>query len=1342
MYKKEKPISKDNQDIKNDNIFFNLNTKSENDDNIIIEFGEANKQLQNNKIFGNNIIKTTKYNIFTLVPKNLFYQLCRTSNIYFLIVSILSCLSFSPKNPTSMIGTFVFVLVFTMVKDAAVDYGRYQQDNKSNNRIANIFMKKKWSKEPCYMIKPGDIIKLEQGEESPCDILIIKSGNKNGYVYIDTKNLDGESNLKEKCTIEILKSVPMKEKNIENFYGRIHTKKSDADLHHWEGTLDFDSKKNIYCNIKNLLLKGTVLKNTTYVYGIAVFTGHQTKIMKNAHNPSPKTSKIIKTMDKLMYSLFAFTFLICIIFGIMKNKFIGKYYNSYDYIFNSSKKLNNAISRFFINFLIFFIDYYQIIPISLYVVMEIIKIYQGILIYYDFEIYDLSLDKPAICRESGLIEELGQIEFIFSDKTGTLTKNEMEFKKCFINGKIYGAEKQQNECTDTYHSINGDMTAYDLLSGNINLSKKFYTKEDKIKVDKFFKLLCICHEVFPHYHNKKIEYQGASPDDIALVRGAQQLGYEFQKKSFNNLIIKNSITNEIISCDLKILLPFDSDRKRMTTVIKNNNTMKFYILSKGADGIMLQGVDNHPPIIGKYNYIEEKKQAIKMTEKFSNEGLRILVMGYKEVTSEQINFWEKIINSAKLTGNTQKLLEIYDDIEKDLIFLGCSAIQDKLQDGVPESIKTLMKCGIRIWVLTGDKLETSEQIGRQCNLLNDEMNLINLCFNKDNSPEYIDELECTYNKLYALCSNYDLMEFTNQINIKLDDIVEKYEKSLKQKSQNLCKPIAMIIDGNTLFHVLEDIDTSKLFFLMGVISKSVICCRVSPKQKSSVVNLVKSYGEYVTLAIGDGANDVPMIMEASIGIGIQGKEGTQAVRSADYSVGQFRFLEKLLLYYGRNGYTKIAKYISYYFYKNIILVVTELIFAFYNGYSGQIFFPDWYGTMFNAIFTSWPCIFVFAYEKELSTKICQKFPVVYMAGPKNYHFNLKSFWGYIIFALIHSILCFVIPAYGLKTVINKTGSTLNNWKIATVSFSMVIHVVSIKLLIISNFWNIINILFTILSVILYYIIIVCLCLYSIGKIFQPEIIGIFWEIMTNYQCVCMIIFGPFLICLPDIITKQFYYTYFPNPVEYLKKNSKNSGYLRIIGDQRVSTNNLGSLCIDENKKRFTKGYNEIQTKMRLLHKITPKKSSNSTSNIFHNKNQINSKSNINISCSKENDNSMNTLKSKLNILNGKFYENYAFEKLNYKDRDTSKNKQKLDDTENRNNYATNYILRSVYDDDSINNPNEIYTNKDLLKKTKKNLKKKVEFKQNNNINTQIFYPKINKINKEEDVFKAEMKLKI
>jgi phospholipid-transporting ATPase len=401
------------------------------------------------------------------------------------------------------------------------------------------------------------------------------------------------------------------------------------------------------------------------------------------------------------------------------------------------------------------------------------------------------------------------------------------------------------------------MSAYELLTANsqnekqdINSNDKNNILKDKICVERFFLLICSCNDVYPTIKNDKICYQSTSPDDIALVRGAQQLGYEFQIRDYNNLIIKNYINHNNYNFEIFVFIPFTSDRKRMSILLRDINKEKYYIFSKGSDSVMIADSNDQKPLITIYNDEKEKKKLERILEHFSKEGLRILVMGYKEIDKDQaINLRERYTNSMK---NNSKKREIFSEIEKDLIFCGCSAIEDKLQEGVPETIKTLMDCGIRIWVLTGDKKETAIQISKQCNLIEDDMFLYDLtkCKNEINLTK----------KLNTLCEKYKLKEYINTKNINLEDILNKVNKIMNFKD------LAFIVDGLSLQKILVNKKLGRLFFLLGIISKSVICCRISPKQKSLVVDLIKSNGDFITLAIGDGANDIPMIMEASVGV--------------------------------------------------------------------------------------------------------------------------------------------------------------------------------------------------------------------------------------------------------------------------------------------------------------------------------------------------------------------------------------------------------------------------------------------------------------------------------------------
>lgn len=1116
--------------------------------NIEVYFGCNNKLTENNKIYPNNLISTTKYNLITIIPKGLLIQFKKAANIYFLLITILSFLNFSPKDPSSQVGTFAFVLIATLVKEAIEDYGRYKQDKISNNKLVYYLNKGKWEKIKCWKLIPGNIIKLQKDEELCADILITYSSNSNGYCYIDTKNLDGETNLKEKVSLEEFKNFD----TFKSTSGTIFADKPNDNINSWNGLLKLNYNNNeykdIYLDLKNIVLKGCVLKNTDYCIGVVIYSGKNTKIMKNSKLAINKVSNVLKMMNKLLYSLLFFQFIICLGFALLNLSWVNNHKEIYWYIFQNYKHINynysnnnlytsksneSNVLNLTVYFLIYFIAYSNIIPISLYVTLEMVKIAQGVLIYYDNDIYDFDLDKPALCKTTDLIEELGQVEFIFSDKTGTLTQNVMILKKVFINGKIYGSISDDPPLTK--FTINGDRS----LKSKI-VSNNCDDNSDKLAILEYFNLLSVCHSVFPDKNNdNNIVYQGASPDDIALVKGAQQLGIEFYKKDFNTLYVNNSILSKENLFEIKAEIPFDSDRKRMTVLVHDKVRNKIIVYIKGADTSMIDRFINIDKIkslnTSKNNYLYSYSLSIdeinKVIKIFSKEGLRVLCMGYKEISTEVYNQWNSKYQSKRNTG--QDLTDLYEELESNIMFLGCSAIEDKLQEGVPEAIYTLLSCNIRIWVLTGDKQDTAEEIAKSCNLIDDSMFTLYFC--DDGSEDYNVEEELK-NQCKYFDINYNLNESNNTIN--QDDInthtdnlnIENITNKIKVKHG---KDLSIIIDGKSLTTIFESNAISKLFFRLAIAAKSVICCRVSPKQKAKVVSLAKKNGKWLTLAIGDGANDVPMIMEAHIGIGIQGKEGTQAVRSSDYAIGQFRFLEKLLLVYGRQGYKKISKFICYYFYKNILAIFTEIYFTFYNGYSGNLYFADYLSTMYNAFFTSWPVLVTFVFEKDVDLNIVKKFPSLYKAGQKNYYFNLKEFWIYILYAIFHGAICFYVTQYSLFFLNSNTGIIVNHWVKSTISFTLVIHIANLKLLIISDYWNYINIISTIFSIFFYY---VCLILFStkeISFLLQIELANVIYNMFSSSLIVIIIFFVPFVALLPDISFKLLKINGKPNPVQYI-----------------------------------------------------------------------------------------------------------------------------------------------------------------------------------------------------------------
>ena len=492
-----------------------------------------------------------------------------------------------------------------------------------------------------------------------------------------------------------------------------------------------------------------------------------------------------------------------------------------------------------------------------------------------------------------------------------------------------------------------------------------------------------------------IVYQSSSPDELALVTSSKDIGYELIGRSSKGCEIYNKILDQHEEFGVFVEFPFNSDRKRMSLIIKDQG--KYFLYSKGADSVMMPRI--------KFD-IEKDSELQKKTEdnihKFATEGLRVLVIGYKELSDSDFDeFMVKYdkIRSSKAKNRDDELFKLFDQMENKLELIGCTAIEDKLQDGVPETIGLLREADINIWMLTGDKMETAIEIAKSCNLFDNTMTELMFSFD---SP--------------------DLITQTLDSELKYLELKELFNED---------ETIAVVVDGSTLQLIFQDAKVTDNFFKLCRASKSVVCCRVSPKQKSDIVDNYMKTQSGICIAIGDGANDVPMIMQANIGVGIRGLEGTQAVRTADFAINQFSHLQKLLLVHGRWGYKRVAYMVCYYFYKNIVLALCEIYFHLFNGFSGQIFFLDWLPLLYNSFFTSFPCLFTFCFEQDANIENSYLYPDLYKAGRKQVYFNLKVFWKWIIFSIWHGIVSFFLPMYSTRTI-QGDGKTPEHWYSSTI----------------------------------------------------------------------------------------------------------------------------------------------------------------------------------------------------------------------------------------------------------------------------------------------------------------------
>ncbi|KAF7216271.1 probable phospholipid-transporting ATPase IA isoform X6 [Nothobranchius furzeri] len=940
--------------------------------------------------FCSNRVSTAKYNALTFLPRFLYSQFRRAANAFFLFIALLQQIpDVSPTGRWTTLVPLLFILVVAAVKEIIEDLKRHNADNVVNKKECQVLRNGAWEIVHWEKVEVGDIIRVNGSDFVPADAAILSSSEPQGMCYIETSNLDGETNLKIRQGLQVTSDIKEID-NLMHLSGRMECESPNRHLYEFVGNIRLDGHSTVPLGPDQILLRGAQLRNTQWVHGVVVYTGHDTKLMQNSTRPPLKLSNVERITNFQILVLFGCLLAISLVCSIGQTIWKYQFGNDAWYM-----DLNyGGAANFGLNFLTFIILFNNLIPISLLVTLEVIKFIQAFFINWDTDMVYEPTSTPAMARTSNLNEELGQVKYIFSDKTGTLTCNVMQFKKCTIAGVAYGLSTHSDEAGFNDPSLLENLQSHHPTAAVIQ---------------EFMTMMAICHTAVPERTDGKITYQAASPDEGALVRAARNLGFVFSGRTPDSVIVEILRTEE--RYELLHVLEFTSVRKRMSVIMRTPSG-KIRLYCKGADTVIYERLADS----SRY-----KEITLKHLEQFATEGLRTLCFAVADISESSYQHWQEIYlrASTSLQNRALKLEESYELIEKNLQLLGATAIEDKLQDKVPETIETLMKADIKIWILTGDKQETAINIGHSCKLLTKNMGM--LVINEDS-------LDATRETLSHHCG-------------MLGDAVYKEND------------FALIIDGKSLKYALT-FGVRQYFLDLALSCKAVICCRVSPLQKSEVVEMVKKQVKVITLAIGDGANDVGMIQTAHVGVGISGNEGLQAANSSDYSIAQFKYLKNLLLVHGAWNYNRVAKCILYCFYKNIVLYIIEIWFAFVNGFSGQILFERWCIGLYNVIFTALPPLTLGIFERSCRKENMLKYPELYKTSQNAMGFNTKVFWAHCLNGLFHSVILFWFPlkAFQHDTVFG-SGQTPDYLLLGNMVYTFVVITVCLKAGVETSSWT-------------------------------------------------------------------------------------------------------------------------------------------------------------------------------------------------------------------------------------------------------------------------------------------------
>ncbi|KAF2770332.1 aminophospholipid-translocating P4-type ATPase [Teratosphaeria nubilosa] len=997
----------------------------------------------------------------------------------------------------------------------------------------------------------GDFVRLYNEEQIPADIVVLATSDPDGACYVETKNLDGETNLKVRNALHSGTRVK-RARDCERTAFRLESEPPHANLYAYSGVVRWNQHDPKHpqapaqemaepVGINNLLLRGCTLRNTEWVVGVVAFTGEETKIMLNSGITPSKRARISKDLNWDVIYNFIILFIMCLVAAIVEGSTWGQARTSIRYFefgsYGGSPGLNG-----FITFWAAIILFQNLVPISLYISLEIIRTAQAFFIYSDTFMYYEKIDYPCTPKSWNISDDLGQIEYIFSDKTGTLTQNVMEFKKCTINGENYGEaytealagmQKRQGINVEEEGARHRAEIAEDrikMLRAIRDLHDNPYLRDEdltfvssqfiadlrgdsgpvqKAACEQFMLALAVCHTVITERtpgDPPRIEFKAQSPDEAALVATARDVGFTVVGRTNEGIIV--NILGEEREYQVLNTLEFNSARKRMSAIIKMPNG-KIILFCKGADSVIYSRLKS-----GAQK--ELRAQTADHLEMFAREGLRTLCIAQRELDEAFYKTWnvKHDLAAAAVQDREEKLDQVSDEIERELDLLGGTAIEDRLQEGVPDAIQLLAQAGIKLWVLTGDKVETAINIGFSCNLLDNDMDLIVLRVEDDNLNAAEALLDQNLHNFGKTGSDAEL-------------------KAAKKNHEPPAPTHALVVDGDTLKLMLDD-KLKQKFLLLCKECKSVLCCRVSPSQKAAVVSMVKDGLDVMTLSIGDGANDVAMIQEADVGVGIAGEEGRQAVMSADFAIGQFRFLTRLMLVHGRWAYRRMAETIANFFYKNIVWTFALFWYQIYTNMDCSYAFDYTYILLYNLAFTSLPVIFMGILDQDVDDKVSLAVPQLYRRGIERKEWTQLKFWTYMFDGLYQSVICFYFTYLIFYTASfnSESGQVVSDYKRMGVYIACpAVIVVNMYILMNTYRWDWFMLLITAISILLIYFWTGVYTAFTAGFTFYeaaPQVFGqlSFWAVSLLTVITCL---------APRFAAKAFQKMYMPRDIDIVRE---------------------------------------------------------------------------------------------------------------------------------------------------------------------------------------------------------------
>ncbi|XP_075701527.1 putative phospholipid-transporting ATPase IIA [Rhinoderma darwinii] len=875
-----------------------------------------------------NVINNQKYNFFTFLPGILFNQFKYFFNLYFLL---LACSQFVPEMRLGPLYTFWvplgFVLAVTIIREAVEEIRCLMRDKEVNSQIYSKLTTRGTVKVRSSSIQVGDLVIVEKNQRIPSDMIFLRTSEKNGSCFLRTDQLDGETDWKLRLPVSCTQRLPTAA-DLLQIRAYVYAEEPNIDIHNFAGTFtreDSDPPINESLSIENTLWASTVIASGTVV-GVVIYTGREQRSVMNTSNPRSKIGLLdleVNCLTKILFSALVVVSLVMV-------------------------TLQHFAGRWYLQILRFLLLFSNIIPISLRVNLDMGKIVYSWMIRRDPKI------PGTVVRSSTIPEQLGRISYLLTDKTGTLTQNEMVFKRLHLGTVAYGMDSMDEVQSHIF-------SVYTQPSQDPPAQKGTTTKVRKTMSSRVYeavKGIALCHNVTPSYESNGVTdqaeaerqfedscrvYQASSPDEVALVQWTESVGLTLVGRDQSSMQLRTP-GGQIMNFSILQIFPFTYESKRMGIIVREDSTGEITFYMKGADVVMAG--------IVQYNdWLEEE------CGNMAREGLRVLVVAKKSLTEEQYQDFEARYMQAKLSVHDRslKVATVIESLEMEMELLCLTGVEDQLQVDVRPTLETLRNAGMKVWMLTGDKLETAT---------------------------------CTAKNAHLVTRNQDIHIFR--------PVTNRGEAHLELNAFRRKHDCALVISGDSLEVCLKYYEYE--FMELACQCPAVVCCRCAPTQKAQIVRLLQERTGKLTCAVGDGGNDVSMIQEADCGVGVEGKEGKQASLAADFSITQFKHLGRLLMVHGRNSYKRSAGLSQFVIHRSLCISTMQAVFSSVFYFASVPLYQGFLIIGYSTIYTMFP-VFSLVLDKDVKSEVAMLYPELYKDLLKGRPLSYKTFLIWVLISI-------------------------------------------------------------------------------------------------------------------------------------------------------------------------------------------------------------------------------------------------------------------------------------------------------------------------------------------------------